>query len=64
MCRNIVQLRSLENPPDDRQIHAAALQFVRKVTGYRKPSRRNQIAFDQAVEEIAKATRVLLERIG
>ena len=49
MCRNIRTLRSEESPATEEEITAAALQYVRKVSGYRKPSRRNQAAFDQAV---------------
>jgi len=60
MCRSIKQLRGADPPPTDPEIDAAALQFVRKVSGYRKPSRANQPAFDQAVAEVAAATRALL----
>jgi hypothetical protein len=60
MCRSIKQLRGAEPPPTDAAIDAAALQFVRKVSGYRKPSRANQAAFDQAVAAVAAATRTLL----
>ncbi len=63
MCRSIKQLRATDHSPTDEEIRAAALQFVRKVSGYRKPSRVNQEAFDKAVEEIASTTRVLLESI-
>lgn len=61
MCRSIKQLRQPEQPPTEEELRAAALQFVRKVSGYRAPSRANQIVFDQAVEEIAMATRKLLD---
>lgn len=60
MCRSIKQLRRADEPPTDAEIQAAALQYVRKVSGYRKPSRVNQAAFDQAVAEIAAATSRLL----
>ncbi len=60
MCRSIQQLRLPEGSASDEQIQAAALQFVRKVSGYRKPSRRNQDIFDQAVKEIARVTSDLL----
>jgi hypothetical protein len=60
MCRSIKQLRNLAEPPTDAEIQAAALQFVRKVSGYRKPSAANQAAFDAAVVEIADATQRLL----
>ena len=52
MCRSIKQLRNAEIPATEEEIRAAALQFVRKVSGYRKPSKVNQEAFDKAVEEV------------
>lgn len=64
MCRSIKQLRRLEGPPTDEELRAAALQFVRKVSGYRAPSRANQLAFDEAVEAVTASTRVLLERLN
>ncbi len=63
MCRNIKKLRDPERIPTDDEIALAALQFVRKVSGYQKPSRVNQPAFDAAVDEIAAATRKLLLEI-
>ncbi len=60
MCRSIKQLRQAEARPSEEEIKAAALQFVRKVSGYRKPSRVNEEAFETAVSEIASATRTLL----
>ncbi len=63
MCRSIKRLRLPDSQPTDEEIQAAALQFVRKVSGYRKPSRSNQAAFDRAVAEIAATTRKLLETI-
>jgi hypothetical protein len=61
MCRSIKQLRT-EHPPTDEEIRAAALQFVRKVSGYREPSRKNAEAFEKAVEEIGAASaRLLME---
>jgi hypothetical protein len=60
MCRNIRQLRQADSIPTDEAVELAALQFVRKVSGYRKPSRRNEAAFDRAVAEIAHSTRRLL----
>jgi hypothetical protein len=63
MCRSIKQLRSAEQPPTDDEIAAAALQFVRKVSGYRVPSRVNQSVFDHAIAEIAASTRVLLTKL-
>lgn len=63
MCRNIKQLRRAGSLPAADEIELAALQFVRKVSGYRAPSRKNRAAFDQAVAEIAEATRRLIEGI-
>ncbi|HYI14828.1 MAG TPA: DUF2277 domain-containing protein [Thermomicrobiales bacterium] len=60
MCRSIIKLRNEETPATEEEVRAAALQFVRKVSGYRQPSRRNAEAFDAAVEEIAQATQRLL----
>lgn len=64
MCRSIKQLRHANVVPTDQELHAAALQFVRKVSGYRVPSKRNQIAFEQAVNEIAETTRKLLQEVS
>lgn len=64
MCRSIKQLRIPDERPSDAEIQAAALQFVRKVSGYRAPSRANREAFDLAVEEIAATTRRLLDQVG
>ena len=61
MCRSIKQLRNTEVPVTEDEIREAALQFVRKVSGYRKPSKVNQEAFEKAVEEVAEATRKMLE---
>jgi len=61
MCRSIKTLRRADEPATPEEIEAAALQFVRKVSGYRKPSRANEEAFDSAVEEIAEASRRLLD---
>lgn len=63
MCRSIKQLRNPEVPATEEEIHAAALQFVRKVSGYRKPSKVNEAAFERAVEEVAETTRRLLVEI-
>jgi hypothetical protein len=60
MCRNIKQLRNWEQPATEEEIRDAALQFVRKVSGFRKPSRANEEAFNLAVEEVALATQRLL----
>lgn len=62
MCRNIKQLRRPDGErPTNEELENAALQFVRKVSGYRKPSRANQQPFERAVAEIAAATRALLD---
>lgn len=63
MCRSIKTLRRADEPATDDEIHAAALQFVRKVSGYRVPSQRNTEAFDAAVGEIAEASRRLLHSV-
>jgi hypothetical protein len=64
MCRNIKVLRQAERIPTDEEIHLAALQFVRKVSGYRQPSRKNTTAFEQAVDEVSAATRRLFEQLA
>lgn len=61
MCRNIHTLHNFEPAATDDEVHAAALQFVRKVSGSTKPSKTNSEAFDRAVIEIAHVTRHLLE---
>jgi hypothetical protein len=61
MCRSIKTLRGAEPPAGDDDAHAAALQFVRKISGYRAPSKANQAAFDAAVQQVATATTRLLE---
>jgi hypothetical protein len=61
MCRNIVPLHNFDPPASDAECHDAALQFVRKIAGTTSPSRRNEEAFDRAVEQIAEATRRLLD---
>ena len=63
MCRSIKVLRNTESPATDTEIEAAALQFVRKISGYRQPSRSNAAAFDQAVAEIAETSRRLLSQL-
>jgi hypothetical protein len=60
MCRSIKTLRNAEIPATEEEIRAAALQYVRKVSGYRKPSRVNAEAFERAVEEVVEATERLL----
>lgn len=63
MCRNIRVLHNFEPAATDDEVHAAALQYVRKVSGATKPSAANQAAFDDAVHEIAHITRHLLEAL-
>ncbi len=60
MCRNITPLFNFDPPATEAEIQAAALQFVRKVSGFRQPSQTNQAAFDRAVTEIAGAVQMLL----
>jgi len=64
MCRSIKVLRRPDEPATTGEIEAAARQFVRKVSGYRTPSQRNSEAFEAAIEEVAAASRRLLEDIG
>ena len=63
MCRNIRPLYHLEPPATPEEIQAAALQFVRKVSGYSKPSKANQPAFEKATAEIAAAVETLLTEL-
>ncbi|GAB2990018.1 DUF2277 domain-containing protein [Actinosynnema sp. NPDC050801] len=63
MCRNIRVLHNFEPPATEDEVRAAAVQYVRKVSGSARPSAANQEAFDAAVEAVAEATRVLLEAL-
>ena len=63
MCRNIRTLFNFEPPATEQEIQGAALQFVRKVSGFNSPSKANRPAFDRAVEDIAKTARVLIESL-
>jgi hypothetical protein len=63
MCRNIRQLHNFEPPATSDEVRAAALQYVRKVSGSTKPSAANQAAFDEAVAEIAHVTQHLLDHL-
>ena len=63
MCRNIKTLYNFEPPATDDEIHAASLQFVRKLSGFNRPSRINEAAFDAAVEEVAASARRLLDSL-
>jgi len=63
MCRNIKPLFNFDPPATDEEIAASALQYVRKVSGFRQPSQTNQAAFDTAVHEIARITQELLDNL-
>ncbi|MBA9026052.1 MULTISPECIES: DUF2277 domain-containing protein [Bacillaceae] len=63
MCRNIRTLFNFDPPATDEEIHAASLQYVRKITGYNKPSKANEEAFFHAVNEIALVSRNLLNTL-
>ena len=63
MCRSIKVLRRAEQPVTAEELHLAALQFVRKISGFQKPSKANQEVFDQGVREVAEASRKLLESL-
>jgi hypothetical protein len=63
MCRNIRCLHNFDPPTTDDEVREAALQFVRKVSGSTRPSRANAAAFDQAIDEIAQATRRMLDQL-
>jgi len=60
MCRNIRILYNFEPPTSEDEVHAAAVQYVRKVSGMQKPSRANEVAFEQAIEAVTNATTRLL----
>jgi hypothetical protein len=61
MCRNIRTLHNFAPPATEEEIRASALQFVRKISGFTRPSRANQEAFDRAVDEVTEAARRLLD---
>lgn len=63
MCRNIRPLYNFEPPVTDDEVHAAALQFVRKVSGFTKPSQANEAAFNAAIEDVAAAVNRLLNAL-
>jgi hypothetical protein len=63
MCRNIRTLHNFDPPANDEEIHASALQYVRKISGSTTPSQANAEAFDEAVEAVAAATRELIDRL-
>ena len=60
MCRNIRTLHNFKPPATDEEIRASSLQFVRKLSGFARPSKANEAAFDRAVEEVARAAHALL----
>ena len=64
MCRNIKKLRYEDRKPTDLELQDAALQFVRKISGYRKPSKVNQAAFDKAVVQIADVSKDLFYNLN
>ncbi len=63
MCRNIKTLFNFEPPATDKEVRDAALQFVRKLSGFNSPSKANQAAFDRAIEEIAASARTLVDSL-
>ena len=63
MCRSIKPLRNMDHPVSEQEIYEAALQYVRKVSGYRKPSKANEEAYNRAIEEVAQTTRKMLETL-
>jgi hypothetical protein len=63
MCRNIKTLFNFEPPATDEEIRAASLQFVRKLSGFHKPSRANEAAFERAIEEVAASARALVDSL-
>ena len=60
MCRSIKPLRLPDRPATEQEVQEAALQYIRKVSGYRKPSKANQESFDKAIAEVAEATKKML----
>ena len=64
MCRNIRTLFNFEPPATEEEIRASAVQFVRKLSGFSKPSKANEAAFERAVEEVSEAARRLLDSLA
>ena len=64
MCRNIRTLYNFEPPATEDEIQASSLQYVRKISGFNKPSQANEEAFERAIEEVAAATRRLIESLS
>jgi hypothetical protein len=63
MCRNIKTLHNFKPPATDEEIRASSLQFVRKLSGFTRPSRANELAFNRAVDQVAKAAHELLQSL-
>jgi hypothetical protein len=63
MCRNIRNLYNFKPPATDEEIRASSLQFVRKLSGFNRPSKTNEAAFNRAVDEVAAAARVLIDSL-
>ena len=63
MCRNIKTLHNFKPPATDEEVRASALQFVRKLSGFTRPSRANRLAFERAVDEVARTARELLDAL-
>ena len=64
MCRNIKPLFNFEPPATEEEVRASALQFVRKVSGFTKPSKANQVAFEKAVDHVTQVTQELLSALS
>ena len=63
MCRNIKTLHNFKPPATDEEIHASSLQFVRKLSGFTKPSRANELVFNRAVDQVSQAAHELLQSL-
>ena len=63
MCRNIKRLHNFQPPATDEEVRASAIQYVRKLSGFARPSKANEVAFARAVEQIAQASRELLDSL-
>jgi hypothetical protein len=63
MCRNIRTLFNFDPPASDEEIHAASLQFIRKISGFTKPSQANQAVFERAIEDVATVARRLMDSL-
>ena len=63
MCRNIKRLRQPDRQPTDHELHDAALQFIRKISGFRVPSKANEAVFDTAVRDVAAVARVMFQAL-